>query len=107
MPVGASKTPLTSNRVKDMIEVKVNFKSSGLWISGGELNIDRGMLASKADELDRMVMRLRAMSRGLRHAVACPAPSHAACPSFQRLLKAASSGALENRQRVLGLRRGA
>ncbi len=46
-----------------MIEVEVNFKSSGLWISGGELNIDRGMLASKADELDRMVMRLRAMSR--------------------------------------------
>ncbi len=75
-----------------------------MFTPGGELNIDRGMLASKADELDRMVMRLRAMSRGLRHAVACPAPSHAACPSFQRLLKAASSGALENRQRVLGLR---
>jgi DNA-binding transcriptional MerR regulator len=64
----------------------------------GELNIDRGMLAGKADELDRMVTRLRAMSRGLRHAVACPAPSHAACPSFQQLLKAAASGALENRQ---------
>ena len=27
----ASKTPLTSNRVKGMIEVEVNFKSSGSW----------------------------------------------------------------------------
>lgn len=71
----------------------------------GEPNIDRQMLSTKADEIDRMVVRLRAMSRGLRHAVACPAPSHAACPSFQRLLKAAASGALENRQKRSGLRR--
>lgn len=78
-----------------------------MFTPGGEPNIDRGMLSSKADELDRMVKRLKAMSEGLRHAAACPAPSHAACPSFQRLLKAASSGALENRQRQLALRRGA
>lgn len=71
---------------------------------GGEPNIDRGMLSSKADELDRMVKRLKAMSEGLRHAAACPAPSHAACPSFQRLLKAACAGALENRQRKLAAR---
>jgi DNA-binding transcriptional MerR regulator len=72
-----------------------------MFTPGGELNIDRAMLASKADELERMVKRLKAMVEGLRHAVACPAPSHAACPSFQRLLKAASAGALENRQRRL------
>jgi DNA-binding transcriptional MerR regulator len=71
----------------------------------GEPNIDRQMLSTKADEIDRMVTRLRAMSRGLRHAVACPAPSHAECPSFQRLLKAAASGALESRQKRTGLRR--
>lgn len=65
----------------------------------GEPDIDRAMLSSKADELERMVKRLKAMIEGLRHAAACPAPSHAACPSFQRLLKAASAGALENRQR--------
>lgn len=59
--------------------------------------IDRQRLAAKADELDRMALRLRAMSRGLRHAVACRAPSHAACPSFQRLLKSAASGALAER----------
>ncbi|MCE9660703.1 MAG: helix-turn-helix domain-containing protein [Burkholderiales bacterium] len=77
-----------------------------MFTPGGELNIDRGMLSSKADELDRMVKRLKAMSEGLRHAVACPAPSHAACPSFRRLLKAASAGALEGRQRKLAPRRG-
>src|SRR5690606_1437400 len=65
----------------------------------GEPDIDRAMLSSKAAELERMVKRLKAMIEGLRHAAACPAPSHAACPSFQRLLKAASAGALENRQR--------
>jgi DNA-binding transcriptional MerR regulator len=73
---------------------------------GGEPNIDRSMLASKADELERMVKRLKAMIRGLRHAVACPAPSHAACPSFQQLLKAAAAGALETRQGPLAPRRG-
>ena len=71
----------------------------------GEANIDRRMLASKADELDRMAARLRAMGRGLRHAAACPAPSHAQCPTFQRLLKAAASGALEHRQKRAALRR--
>jgi len=72
-----------------------------MFTPGGALNIDRTMLASKADELERMVKRLKAMIEGLRHAVACPASSHAACPSFQRLLKAASAGALEKRKRRL------
>jgi DNA-binding transcriptional MerR regulator len=72
-----------------------------MFTPGGEPSIDRAMLCAKADELERMVRRLKAMIEGLRHAAACPAPSHAACPSFQRLLKAASAGALENRQRRL------
>lgn len=77
-----------------------------MFTPGGEPNIDRAMLASKADELERMVKRLKAMIEGLRHAAACPAPSHAACPSFQRLLKAASAGALEKGRRQLAPRRG-
>jgi DNA-binding transcriptional MerR regulator len=62
----------------------------------GQPAIDRALLAAKADEIDRMVVRLKAMSRGLRHAAVCPAPRHAECPSFQRLLKAAASGTLES-----------
>jgi DNA-binding transcriptional MerR regulator len=65
--------------------------------SGGP-KIDRTLLASKADEIDRTVRHLQAMSRGLRHAAACPAPSHAECPTFRRLLKAAASRALDGRR---------
>ena len=65
----------------------------------GEPNIDRQLLAAKADEIDAQIRQLQAMSRGLRHAAACPAPSHAQCPTFQRLLKAAARGALDRRRR--------
>lgn len=75
-----------------------------MFTPNGEPNIDRAMLAAKADELEAMVVRLRAMIRSLRHAVVCPAPSHTACPSFQKLVKAAASGALESRQRQLAPR---
>jgi DNA-binding transcriptional MerR regulator len=63
----------------------------------GPPNIDRQLLAAKADEIDALIKRLKAMSIGLRHAAACPAPSHVECPSFQKLLKAAATGALEKR----------
>lgn len=76
-----------------------------MFTPAGEPHIDRALLSAKADELERMVRRLKAMIDGLRHAAACPATSHAACPSFQRLLKAAAAGALENRQRRAAPRR--
>jgi DNA-binding transcriptional MerR regulator len=69
----------------------------------GEAVIDRRKLAAKADEIDATVKQLRAMSRGLRHAAACRAPSHAECPTFQGLLKAAASGALDTRRRRAAL----
>jgi len=65
----------------------------------GKASIDRRMLSAKADDIDLTIKRLKAMSEGLRHAAACPAPNHAACPSFQRLLKAAAARALEDRQK--------
>ncbi|WP_332825655.1 helix-turn-helix domain-containing protein [Ramlibacter sp.] len=63
----------------------------------GKPSIDRRMLTAKAGELDATIKRLKAMSEGLKHAAVCRAPSHAECPSFQRLLKAAAAGALEPR----------
>lgn len=78
---------------------------SAMFTSQGKASIDRPMLAAKADELERIVKRLKAMIEGLRHAAACPAPSHAECPSFQRLLRAATSGALESRERLAMRRR--
>lgn len=71
----------------------------------GKPSIDRRLLTAKADELDATIKRLKAMSNGLRHAAVCPARSHAECPSFQRLLRAAAQA----RRRPLGggRRRGA
>jgi DNA-binding transcriptional MerR regulator len=60
----------------------------------GKPKIDRQMLAARAGQIDRMVVKLRAMSKGLHHAVKCPAPNHMECPTFRRLLQAASTGAL-------------
>ena len=57
----------------------------------GRPSIDSALLAGKADELDASIRRLTAMRDGLRHAAACPAPSHMECPTFRRLLRASAS----------------
>lgn len=65
----------------------------------GRPQIDRHMLAAKAEELDGTIRKLSAMRDGLRHAAACPAPSHMECPTFRRYLGAAASGAFGSRSR--------
>lgn len=70
-----------------------------LFAANGPPHIDRQLLAAKADELDRTIRELTAMRDGLRHAVACRAPSHMECPTFQRLLKAAATGTIGARKR--------
>lgn len=62
----------------------------------GNPDIDREMLVSKADELDKTIQKLRAMRDGLRHAAVCSAPSHMECPTFRRLLGLAANGALNS-----------
>jgi DNA-binding transcriptional MerR regulator len=59
----------------------------------GRPRIDRRLLAAKADELDARIRELHTMREGLRHAAACPAPSHLECPSFRRLMGLAATGA--------------
>jgi DNA-binding transcriptional MerR regulator len=71
-----------------------------LMLTPGRLpRIDRQMLATKAEELDRTIRKLTAMRDGLRHAAACPAPSHMECPVFRRILRAAASGAVGERRK--------
>ena len=57
----------------------------------GRPRIDRRKLADKADEIEETILKLAAMRDGLRHAAACPAPSHLECPTFRRLMRMASS----------------
>ena len=70
---------------------------ASMFTPDGKPQIDRKMLADKADELDRTIRRLTAMRDGLRHAAACPAPSHMECPKFRRIVRAAAAGALGGR----------
>ncbi|NUR01902.1 MAG: helix-turn-helix domain-containing protein [Streptomyces sp.] len=57
----------------------------------GQPRIDRQVLAAKAEELDHTIRELGVLRDSLRHAAACPAPSHMECPTFRRLLKATAS----------------
>ncbi|CAL9325693.1 helix-turn-helix domain-containing protein [Streptomyces olindensis] len=57
----------------------------------GQPRIDRRMLSDKADELDRRIRELGVLRDSLRHAAACPAPSHLECPTFRRLLDEATA----------------
>ncbi|MBL8225134.1 MAG: helix-turn-helix domain-containing protein [Chromatiales bacterium] len=65
---------------------------------GGRVRIDRRMLADKAEELDGTIRKLSALREGLRHAAACPAPSHLECPRFRRLLGLAAAGTSRRRK---------
>jgi len=71
----------------------------------GRPQIDRGVLAAKAEELDRTVRKLTAMRDGLRHAAVCPAPSHMECPTFRRLLRGVASGAIVNPRKKMSSRK--
>ncbi len=67
----------------------------------GRLRIDRARLTTKAEELDRTIQRLTSIRDGLRHAAACPAPSHMECPNFQRFVQLAGAGRLDPHERKL------
>ena len=75
-----------------------------LFSGNGRPRIDRQLLAAKAAELDKTIKELTAMRDGLRHAVACRAPSHMECPTFRRILRATVSGAIRPRRATPRLR---
>ncbi|MFI7415069.1 helix-turn-helix domain-containing protein [Streptomyces sp. NPDC049627] len=66
---------------------------AGMFAPDGQPDIDRQLLATKAEELDRRIRELGVLRDSLRHAAACPAPSHMECSTFRRILRAAASGA--------------
>ncbi|MBX9847453.1 MAG: helix-turn-helix domain-containing protein [Xanthobacteraceae bacterium] len=68
---------------------------ASMFAPDGKPRIKRDRLRAKADELDRTIRKLTAMRDGLRHAAACPAPSHMECPTFKRMLRLAAAGRLD------------
>ena len=78
---------------------------AGMFTSDGRPKIERKTLATQADKLDRTIRQLSSMRDGLRHAAACPAPSHMECPSFRRLMQAAA-GVRDGDRKAVSARRG-
>jgi len=70
-----------------------------MFAADGKPRIDKKLLAAKAEEIDATIRHLTRMRDGLRHAAICRAPSHMECPTFQRILRAATKGKLGPRTR--------
>lgn len=66
----------------------------------GVPQINRKMLADKAEALDRAIHEMSAMRDGLRHAAVCPARNHFECPTFQRLIRAAEIGVIRPPEKI-------
>lgn len=66
---------------------------SGMFGRTGAPDLPRAALHQKADEIDRQIRELTALSETLRHVAECPAPSHMECPTFRRLVEVAGKRA--------------
>ena len=66
---------------------------SGMFGKAGAPDLPRAALHEKADEIDRQIRQLAALSDTLRHVAECPAPSHMECPTFRRLVEVAGKRA--------------
>ena len=73
---------------------------AGMFGPDGRPDLDRSLLAARADELDATIARLGALRDGLRHAAACPAPRYAECPTFRAILSGALAGGVPRPGRV-------
>ena len=62
----------------------------------GKPSLRRADLRKKADDLDRQIKQLAALSTMLRHIAGCPAPTHMECPKFRQLLGEAGRSAVLN-----------
>lgn len=61
----------------------------GMFGKDGIADLPRPILHQKADQLDMQIRQLTTLSKALRHVAECRAETHMACPTFQRLMKAA------------------
>ncbi len=61
--------------------------------------IDKEQLKKKASDIELKIKKLEAVKEGLIHASRCKAPSHLECPSFQKLLKAATKKQINDKSK--------
>jgi len=79
---------------------------AGMFGKDGRPDIPRDQLHAKAEELQRQMIDLRVLRDALRHVAECPAPSHLECPTFRKLLKAATRRRVNRPAPGIGRRRG-
>lgn len=72
---------------------------NGMFDSNRRPDLPRPALHERADELDRQILRMTALSKLLRHVAECPAPAHMACPRFRKLLRVAGPGEAVSQRR--------
>jgi DNA-binding transcriptional MerR regulator len=75
---------------------------SGMFGKTGAPDLPRAVLHQKADEIDRQIRELTALSDTLRHVAECSAPSHMECPTFRRLIEVAGKRAGAGKGRRAG-----
>ncbi|MBB3461498.1 helix-turn-helix domain-containing protein [Rhizobium sp. BK377] len=75
---------------------------SGMFGKTGAPELPRAVLHQKADEIDRQIRELTALSDTLRHVAECSAPSHMECPTFRRLVEVAGKRAGAGKGRRAG-----
>ncbi|GAA3112948.1 helix-turn-helix domain-containing protein [Rhizobium viscosum] len=75
---------------------------SGMFGKTGAPELPRAALHQKADEIDRQIRELTALSDTLRHVAECSAPSHMECPTFRRLVEVAGKRAGAGKSRRAG-----
>ena len=63
---------------------------AGMFGKDGRPDIPRDQLHAKANDLQRQMVDLRVLRDALRHVADCKAPTHLECPTFRKLLKAAT-----------------
>ncbi|MCI5098312.1 MAG: helix-turn-helix domain-containing protein [Rhodobacteraceae bacterium] len=55
----------------------------------GRFELDRDRLRAQARMVEQQIRRLRILARALNHVSDCPAPQHAECPTFRKMMQKA------------------
>ncbi|MEZ0171251.1 helix-turn-helix domain-containing protein [Microvirga sp. TS319] len=79
---------------------------AGMFGKDGRPDIPRDQLHAKADDLQRQMLDLRVLRDALRHVAECTAPTHLECPTFRKLLKAATRSRVTRPRSKIGRRGG-
>ncbi|BFO09016.1 hypothetical protein GGER_15260 [Serratia rubidaea] len=56
----------------------------GMFDAQGKVTIEREKMLERARAIDKAILRLQLLSRGLKHVANCTQPDHSQCHEFQK-----------------------